>query len=276
MNSYQFRIGQFDCTLIQDGASVRTVASFMPSPPQDELERVIRAQGLDPQALEFSISPLLIRSGGTLVLVDTGETGSQNTLPAHLQALGIDPADINLIVITHGHGDHVAGILNADGEFAFPSARYVFWDSEWAYWSADERFADNPNHPMLPVWNALKANADRIDLIGGEQAEVEILPGICAIATPGHTIGHIAVELSSDGEKLLHIADAAHSSFQIGCPQWSPKFDYDKTQAADTRRALFERAACDGVLVCAYHFRFPGVGHVVERDGGLRWEQMLT
>lgn len=274
MDDYHFTVGQFDCTLLKDSAGPRSAASFMTTVPQDEVNRVIRQQGFDPDALDFSTSPLLIKTPGALVLVDTGNGVENGALLERLRDIGIEAGEISVIVITHGHGDHIAGILNADGAFAFPNARYVFWRSEWDYWTANERFADTPDHPMRKVWDALKTHPDRIELIGGDQPEAEILSGMCAVAAPGHTIGHIALELSSNGEKLLHIADAAHAYFQFIRPDWSPKFDYDKEQAAVTRRALFERAARDSSLMSAYHFPFPGIGHVVERDGAFGWEQV--
>lgn len=277
MDSYEFKVGQFDCILLKYSGGPRSVASFMPSAPQAELEQVIRAQNLDPNALDFSISPLVIKTGDEIVLVDTGEGAEKGDLTAHLNSVGIAPADIDRIIITHGHGDHVGGIADVNGALVFPNARYTLWQTEWDYGTADERFANvlEPN-PTKNGWDALKLHRDRVDLIGGtDQAEAEIMPGICAVAAPGHTVGQIAVELSSNGDKLLAIADAAHGYFQIACPQWSTKFDYDPAQAAETRRALFERAARDSSLLCGYHFPFPGVGHVVaSSDGRLRWEQV--
>jgi glyoxylase-like metal-dependent hydrolase (beta-lactamase superfamily II) len=275
-DTHRLKIGQFDVVMIHDGGGPRSVASFLPDAPPDQIEPIIQRQGADPAALDFSITPLLITTGNQRVLVDTGESESGGSrLLEHLKALGVAPEDIDLIVITHIHWDHVGGILNAAGEFAFPNARYAIWSTEWDYWIAPDRFPADDTHPRVATRASLMAHPEKVIKLGGvgEGGEAEILPGMCAVATPGHTPGHIAVELSSGGEKLLHVADAAHHWFQVQCPQWSPKFDYDKAQAAETRAALFERAVQSGTLFSAYHFAFPGVGHIVERDGLKQWEQ---
>jgi glyoxylase-like metal-dependent hydrolase (beta-lactamase superfamily II) len=270
----RYKIGQFDVVMIQDGGGPRSVGSYLPDAPTEEVEPIIRRQGVDPDVLDFSITPLLITAGDQTVLVDTGEGASASHLQERLQALNVAPEDIDLIVITHAHWDHVGGILDAAGGFAFPNARYAIWSTEWDYWTEPDRFPADDTHPRVATRAALMAHPEKIVKLGGAgQAEAEILPGICAIATPGHTPGHIAVELSSGGDKLLHIADAAHHWFQVQCPQWSPKFDFDKAQAAETRAALFDRAVQTGTLFSAYHFAFPGIGRVVERDGLRQWEQ---
>ncbi|MEP7293848.1 MAG: MBL fold metallo-hydrolase, partial [Chloroflexota bacterium] len=255
---YSLKVGAFDLLFFKDGGGPRDAAGFLPSAPQDELERIIRAQNFDPAALEFALKPILITHGDQRILIDTGLGLTMSRLPDRLRENGVTPEEISLIIITHGHGDHIGGIFDAEGNFVYPNASYVLWRSEWAYWTAEERFDAADTSHAKQVWQALKANAGRVRLI--DERNPQIAPGICAVPIPGHTVGQIGVELESHGEKFLHVADAAHHTFQLACPQWSPQFDADKAQAAETRRAIFERAARDGVLLSAYHFTFPGVG----------------
>jgi glyoxylase-like metal-dependent hydrolase (beta-lactamase superfamily II) len=267
---YALKVGDFDLLLFRDGGGPRTASGFLPDAPQDELESIVRGLGEDPDALDFSLKPILVTAGDQRILIDTGLGGTMSNLPMYLSANGVSPEEIDLIVITHGHGDHINGILDAEGNFVFPNANYVIWGGEWEHWTAEGRFEPTDESPSKRVWDALRTHSERVRLLDEENAE--IVPGMTAVLTPGHTVGHIAVEVESNGEKLLHIADAAHHYFQLACPQWSPKFDYDPAQAAETRRYLFERAAAEGLLFSAYHFTFPGVGHIVERDGALVWQ----
>lgn len=280
---YSFLVGDFVFLCIRDGGGPRKASGFLPDAPQDELEQIVRGLKLDPDALDFAIKPIFFhdRDEQNFMLIDTGLGNEISLLPDELTENGIELEQINLIIITHGHGDHINGILDWDGEFNYPNASYVLSRAEWDYWTADGRFppADaageedyppNPQFQTRRVWAALKAHPERVRLL--DDGDMEIVPGVRAIHVPGHTVGQIAVEVESNGEKFLHVADAAHHYFQLACPQWSPQFDTDKVQAAETRRAIFEHAAAENLLFSAYHFPFPGVGQIVEQDGTLVWQ----
>jgi len=265
----RFQIGQFECFVIQDKGQQFPLNYLLGDFPKTELEQVAREYSLNPEAIDFSINVLVVKTGSHIVLVDTGIR--EDSLPDKLKEIGIDPAAVNTVVVTHGHGDHVLGIVDPKGKFLYPNARYAIWKTEYEYWTAPEQLALEDKHPAIAVWKILRANPDKLDLIGGSEEEAEIMPGICAIAAPGHTPGHIAVSVESGGDRLLHIVDAAHNAVQVTRTDWSPNFDYDKAQSAAKRLRLFQRAARDKALVLAYHFPFPGLGHVTSEGDVLRW-----
>jgi glyoxylase-like metal-dependent hydrolase (beta-lactamase superfamily II) len=270
---YRFNVGKVECIAIKDGGGPRVARQFLPDAPPEELERIIRQQGLDPEAIEFSINILTVKTGEHTVLFDTGMGPSVSNLPEKLKSEGIDPEAVDLIIITHGHWDHIGGILDGEGAFLYPNAHYALSKTEWDYWTAADRFAESDENPARAVWEILSAHRERIILLDTGTGEAEILSGMCAVAAPGHTPGHIAVIVESEGEGLLHIADAAHHYFQLACAQWSPSFDNDKIQSVETRRSLFQRAAQDKSALFAYHFVFPGMGKVVEQAGTLVWQE---
>ena len=261
---HRFRIGQFDCTSIcdsDDPGNLDMVKGMFPTIAAEDLEGAIEASG---SPLIFSINILHIQTAAGQLIVDTS-TGSGQLLDSLADA-GIDRHKIDRIIITHGHGDHIGGIVNAAGQLNFPNARYSLWQSEWEYWLEQAEQSAGPQNSarrnLLPI-------RDRVDLIDHES---EILPGICILPAPGHTLGHIALLIESGGDRLLHIVDSAHHPIQVTHTDWSPTFDMQPNISAETRKALFERAAREKLLVLAYHFLFPGLGNVAEQDGMLRWE----
>jgi glyoxylase-like metal-dependent hydrolase (beta-lactamase superfamily II) len=153
------------------------------------------------------------------------------------------------------------------------------WRSEWEYWTAEPSLAELQidDHVKELLRQSARTNLpplrNRIDLIDGE---TEIVPGITALAAPGHTPGHMALAIASDGELLLHLVDVALDPFQLAHPDWVAAFDFDPTQVVATRRRLFDRAADERALVLCYHFPFPGLGHVERAGEGWRWEPAMT
>jgi glyoxylase-like metal-dependent hydrolase (beta-lactamase superfamily II) len=263
-------MGQFSCTVIQDGGGVSPVVQFaglFPTLTADEIAQAMLDVGLDPNANEFSMNILVVDTGTHRVLVDTGNGPiKESHLLEGMAEAGIAPDSIDTVILTHGHPDHIGGIVDAEGELLYPDARHVMWKSDWEHWLGEANKSEDhfARRSLFPLRN-------RIELI---EQEVEIVPGICAVSAPGHTLGHMALLLETGGERLLHIADTAHIPIQITRTEWSPRFEYAPGVSSETRRRLVERAAREKLLTMAYHLPFPGLGYVVEQGGVWVWQEM--
>lgn len=261
-DAYQLEAGDFHVTILCDADQIRDTKSLFPTVPPEAIEQALQAENTPIDGVHFSMNILLIRTPDHMVLVDTG-LGNDGTLLKTLSQLDVKPEAIDRIIITHGHGDHIGGIMGENGP-NFPNARYTFWRSEWDYWFAEAQKGDEnsaPRRHLMPI-------QDRVDFI---DTESEIVPGIKAVFAPGHTLGHIGLLIEHGTLRLLHIADAAHVHFQVPHPEWSPHFDMQPDVSAQTRKALFERAADQNLQIVAYHFPFPGLGNIHREGDGLRW-----
>ncbi len=266
----RFTIGDFVCVAFCDADQLRDGYGLFASIAPDVLEKGFTELGYQPDALKFSMNILYIKTPEHSILVDTGLGVGMSKLPETLIMSGIELNKIDTVIITHGHGDHIGGIIGADGTPTFPKAKYPIWKAEWEHWLSEATKAEKPN---AAAQKNLLAIQDKVILI---ESEGEIVPGVQAIHAPGHTMGHMALLIESKGEKLLHIVDAAHHPVQLAHPEWSPGFDTKPDVSAVTRTHLFERAADENLLMMAYHFAFPGIGRV-ERDGdAFKWEPISS
>ncbi len=217
----RFKIGSFECVAVSDGTHTYAPPVFPPpssflfvNAPRQRLEQVLREHGLQEERWVEWISPyicLVVDTGKHLVLVDTGADGlgpDTGKLLQHLQAGGISPEDIDTVILTHGHPDHLGGNTDAEGKPVFANARYIISRDEWDFWMSEQAELKLDEHSREVLLGYARKNLPPIQSqLSLVDYEAEVLPGIQTIAAPGHTPGHMALTISSEGEQLLCMSD---------------------------------------------------------------------
>ncbi|WP_375550726.1 MBL fold metallo-hydrolase [Rhodophyticola porphyridii] len=212
---------------------------------------------LSPDESRFFFTPTVVNTGSELVLFDTGQSAEGTT--AALAAAGYTPEQVDIVVLTHMHGDHIGG-MQSGGAPTFANARYVTGRVEYDAWAAagDEGFDTN-----------VRPFADRMTFLDDGQ---DAASGITALAAFGHTPGHMTYRLESEGAGLLIFADLAnHPVWSLAHPDWEVRFDMDKAAAAASRRAVLGMLAAERLPAIGYHMPFPALGFVDTRGDGFRW-----
>jgi len=261
---HRFRIGALDAAVLRDGDIVfaNDGKTLGIGAPRAELDAVLTKAGEGTDIVRLGVQALLVRSGDRVLLFDTGAGDAKfadaGRLPTSLRAAGIEPDQVSDIFISHAHGDHVGGLVDAAGRLMFANATV---------------------HLSAPEWQALQDDAANAALVAAIAPRVDafapgagILPGVTAVEVAGHTPGHSAFEIADGDARLLYIGDAAHHfAVSVQRPQWTIAFDGDASTAEASREALLARVADSGLTIASPHFPFPGLGHIVRRDDGFVW-----
>ncbi len=282
--TYRFGIGDFEALSVSDGQAVfPPYPDYAPNVRAEDVERAMCQWFLLPDQYTLNVNALLVDTGREKVLVDTG-TGNAigpalGRLPEHLRATSIAPEDVDTVILTHGHFDHIGGILLADGALAFPNARYLISETEWDYWTAPglslEELDLDKEFKKVFIETARRNLGAIVDRVTTFEADKEIVAGFRAVAAPGHSPGHTALRISSGDEVLTHVADVFHhEGFDLEHPEWQTAFDHDPKLAFETRQKILDQAVAERSFVMAHHALFSGLGHIRKVGESYGWEPM--
>jgi glyoxylase-like metal-dependent hydrolase (beta-lactamase superfamily II) len=223
---------------------------------------------LEDGRVPFSVNCVLLRVGDRTILIDTGAGrdtpllmqrygGGCGLLLDNLQKLGVAPEDIDTVIISHAHGDHVGGatVSTSDDDIrpTFPEALYWLWAEEWTYWTTPEALAERPF--LARKLPPLLAHG-QVELA---DEEIEVAPGVRLIPAPGHTPGHLCVSITSGQEMAIYTGDLLHHDCQLEHPEWSPMFDLLPEVSAASRQRILAEAHRDRAVLITAHLPTPGI-----------------
>ncbi len=279
---YRVAVGAAEVTALYDGFIDLDRAVLKNTTPA-ELQRLLARMFVATPKLQTAVNTFLVNTGGKLVLVDTGAgrrladstpggfLARLGNVVANLKASGYEPSQVDVVLLTHLHPDHVGGLLDAAGTPIFPRAEVRVAAAEAGFWLSEGQAAKAPEEAR-PRVQLVQQTARALIAAGKWQTFTwgdEVAPGFRAVQANGHTAGHTAFELASDGQRLLLWGDTViNAAVQFARPAVAYALDADRTQAAATRRTLLGRAARDEALVAGAHLPFPGLGHVRAEGGG--------
>jgi glyoxylase-like metal-dependent hydrolase (beta-lactamase superfamily II) len=273
---YRFRVGDLEAVVLNDGGFAMPTAES-PFGVGEELEpkrAALSGAYLSPDEIRMTINNLLIKIGGELILVDAGAGSvfgaAGGRLLSNLAAIGVPPAAITGILVTHMHGDHFGGLLDSEDRPVFPNAKLFIHRREHEFWSGSE--ADSLDAGSLAgarkFLNAFDGKWEKIT--GGDR----LVEGLEIVETFGHTPGHISIRIESGNEQLFHMVDVMHHhALSFAHPEWKIAWDVEKENAIATRKRFLAQTAEARTRVLGTHMPFPSLGRV--RKSGDAWEYLI-
>ncbi|HXE95953.1 MAG TPA: MBL fold metallo-hydrolase [Dongiaceae bacterium] len=275
---YRMVLGQFEITALYDGA-LELDTKLLHNTTPTELNRLLARMFVGNPKMQTAVNAYLVNTGEHLVLVDAGAAKlfgpSLGFILQNMKAAGYEPAQVDTVIITHMHRDHIGGLADAEGKPLFPKAKILVAKEDSGYWLS-QKVADAAPAKVQPMFKTARDIAGLYQKSGQWQTFTEesvLVPGIKSVKANGHTPGHTAFAVESDGQKLLIWGDLVHAhAVQFANPGVSIEFDVDQKQAIATRKSIFKAMAASKSLVAGMHLPFPGIGHVrADGKGSYSW-----
>ena len=274
---YRLKVGDLEVTALSD-AAVAMDQHWMTG-DKGTLDGVVKAVHEDPHVLDGSDTGFLVNTGKQLILLDAGAGtwfggGALGRLAGNLRSAGYAPEDVELVLVTHLHSDHVGGLTAQDGQRVFPNAEVYVAKAESDFWLSPEVAAKAPKaaQPFFQSAQAIATpyiKAGKWHTFSGAEA---IVDGLQLVPLPGHTPGHTGYEFSSKGQRILFWGDILHAQrVQLQHPEVTVVFDIDATAAAATRNRLLHKLAREDVVIAGPHMLFPSLGRIRKEGSGYTW-----
>ena len=273
---YRMMLGDFEVTALNDGTEDLPAAMLFPSLSADAVTQMLAKDDLS-SPVQTSFNAFLVNTGSKLVLIDSGGGALDGKTLGHLlgnlRAAGYQPEQVDEVYVTHMHWDHIGGLLS-DGQRAFPNALLRAGKADADYWLDPKKMAAAPKEMQDNFQHAQELLPPYIR--AGKFMAIEhdgpLVPGISALATPGHTPGHTSYLIESKGQKMIVLGDLVHvASVQFAMPSVEMQFDSDPKVGVAQRVKIYAEAAAGNYWVAGAHLSFPGIGHLKAEGSGYRW-----
>jgi glyoxylase-like metal-dependent hydrolase (beta-lactamase superfamily II) len=278
---YRYKVGTIEVTVVTDGVNkFRFADDHVANKSREEINAALAAAYYEKDMMTTPYNPVVVNTGAKLVVIDTGTSeanfatskGTAGQFQANLKAAGIDRNAVDAVLISHFHGDHINGLLAPDNKLAFPNAEVLVPAAEWKYFMDDGEMSRAPGGRMQTVFKNLRRVFDALGRkVTPYEPNTEVVSGITAVATPGHTPGHNSHIIASGAGKVYVQADVTHVPFLFARnPSWHAFYDQDGKIAEETRRKVYDMLAAERMMVQGFHYPFPGLAYVEKSGTGYR------
>jgi glyoxylase-like metal-dependent hydrolase (beta-lactamase superfamily II) len=273
---YRFAFGSGEVTVVSDGPlPLGNPKGTFIGASDDDIKKMLTDNFLASDNIVLEQNSPIVNTGEKLVLFDTGMGTAKNFGPTtgrqqkSMMEAGIKPEDIDAVVFSHAHVDHIGGVVDEAGKVLFPNAQFYIAQSDFDYWTDEGKLGGAMKDFIVHARKNLMPVRDRLVFFKDGQ---EILPGVQALAAPGHTVGHHIFMISSEGKSFAFLGDLTHHQILLmEKPRMEFSYDTDPKQAADSRVKMLDMLAANRIAVLSYHYPWPGLGHVVKTGDGFHY-----